>query len=275
MRVHSITDRAVYDLLELLGEVMAQTNRKQYGEAQNVALTSQVYGVCPRCDKPLFYKKSGKSFKAYEIAHIYPLNPTPEEIEILKEEERLSQDVNDEDNLIPLCKSCHGKFDKPRTVEEYRQLVEIKKRQIARSGQEALWSSHHLESDIRSVIEALYEEDFAEATVAEIEYETSTIDEKVDDSITRPTVRKIKNNVSDYFTLIRFHFSEIDKANPNFSDIVSLQVKAYFLKQQQLGMDKQAIFDNLVSWVNIKTKPQSIDAAEILVSFFVQNCEVF
>ncbi|HET8801067.1 MAG TPA: ABC-three component system protein [Marinobacter sp.] len=254
---------------------MAQSERRQYGEAQNVALTSQVDGVCPRCDKPLFYKKSGKSFKAYEIAHIYPLNPSPQEIKLLKDEERLSEDVNDEDNLIPLCKSCHGKFDKPRTVEEYRQLVEIKKRLIARSGQELLWSSHHLESDIRSVIEALYEENFVGATAADIEYEPTAIDEKVDDSITRPTVRKIKNNVSDYFTLIKTHFSEIDKANPNFSDIVSLQIKTYFLKQQQLGVDKQAIFDNLVSWVNVKTKPKSIDAAEILVSFFVQNCEVF
>lgn len=254
---------------------MAQSNRRHYGEAQNVALTSQVDGVCPRCDKPLFYKKNGKSFKAYEIAHIYPLNPTSNEIKLLKHEERLSEDVNDEDNLIPLCKSCHGKFDKPRTIEEYRQLVKIKKRLIARSGQEMLWSSHHLESDIRSVIEALYEENFVGANAAEIEYEPTAIDEKVDASITRPTVRKIKNNVSDYFTLIKTHFSEIDKANPNFSDIVSLQIKTYYLKQQQLGIDKQAIFENLVSWVNVKTKPKSIDAAEILVSFFVQNCEVF
>lgn len=262
-------------VLELLGEVMAQSNRKTYGEAHNVALTSQVDGVCPQCDKPLFYKKKGKSFKGYEIAHIYPLNPTTEEVELLKNEERLSQDVNDENNLIPLCKSCHGKFDKPRTVEEYRQLVGIKKRYIARSRQETLWSSHHIESDIRGVIEALYEENFVGTSEAEIEYEPTTIDEKVDETITRPTVRKIKNNVSDYFTLIKIHFSEIDKSNPNFSDIVSLQVKAYFLKQQQLGLDKQAIFDNLVSWINVKTKPKSIDAAEILVSFFVQNCEVF
>lgn len=254
---------------------MGQSKRKQYGAAQNVALTSQVDGVCPLCDEPLFYKKGGKSYKSYEIAHIYPLNPTQAEIDLLKNEERLSQDVNDEDNLIPLCLGCHGKFDKPRTVEEYRQLVAIKKRYIARSGQENLWSEHHIESDIRDVIEALYEENFVDVSAIEISYEPSTIDEKVDNTISRPTVRKIKNNVSDYYTLIKTHFSEIDKSNPNFSDIVSLQVKTYFLKQQQLGLDKQAIFDNLVSWVNVKTKPRSIDAAEILVSFFVQNCEVF
>jgi len=254
---------------------MGQSKRKQYGEAQNVALTTQVGSACPLCDKPLFYKKNGKSYKSYDIAHIYPLKPTQAEIDLLKNEERLGEDVNDEDNLIPLCKGCHGKFDKPRTVEEYRQLVDLKKHYIARSGLEALRSEYHIETDIRAVVEALYEETFVEPSHIEIGFEPSTVDQKVDDTISKPTVRKIKNNVGDYYTLIKTHFSEIDKSQPNFSEMVSLQVKTYFLKQQGLGYDKQAIFDNLVSWVNAKTKPKSIDAAEILVSFFVQNCEVF
>lgn len=254
---------------------MGQSKRKKYGDAQNIALVSQADSVCPLCDTPLFYKKGGKSFKAYEIAHIYPLNPSAEEVELLKDEELLNHDVNHEDNLIPLCQSCHGKFDKPRTVTEYRHLLEIKKRYISRSGQETLWAEHNLESEIRKVIEALYEENFVGESIIEISYEPSQIDDKVNDTISRPTVRKIKNNVTDYFTSVKSHLSEIDKTSPGFSDIVSLQVKAYFLKQKQLGLEQQAIFDNLVSWVNIKTKPRSIDAAEILVSFFVQNCEVF
>ncbi len=253
---------------------MSPSARKSYTNAQNIALASQVGNVCPLCDKPLFHKKKGKSYKAYEIAHIYPLNPTAAEVDLLKGEEKLSDDVNDENNVIPLCKGCHGKFDKPRTVEEYRTLVEVKKRYIARSGQESLWQQHHVESDLRAVIEALYEQDFEPGEV-KLTYDPSKIDEKVDCSITKPTVRKIKNNVSDYYTLIKTHFSEVDKSQPNFSEIVSLQIKTYYKKQAQLGVDKQAIFDNLVSWVNVKTKPKSIDAAEILVSFFVQNCEVF
>lgn len=254
---------------------MGQSKRKKYGEAQNVALVSQAYSVCPLCDTPLFYKKGGKSFKAYEIAHIYPLNPSAEEVELLRNEECLNHDLNHEDNLIPLCHSCHGKFDKPRTIPEYRHLLEIKKRYISRAGQESLWTDHNLEFEIREVIEALYEENFVVESIIEISYEPSQIDDKVDDTISRPTVRKIKNNVTDYFTSVKSHLSGIDKKSPGFSDIVSLQVKAYFLKQKQLGLEQQAIFDNLVSWINIKTKPRSIDAAEILVSFFVQNCEVF
>ena len=35
--------------------------------------------------KPLFYKKNGKSYKSYDIAHIYPLKPTQAEIDFAQE----------------------------------------------------------------------------------------------------------------------------------------------------------------------------------------------
>jgi hypothetical protein len=132
-----------------------------------VALVTQVSRVCPLCDESLFYKKGNKSYKTYEIAHIYPLYPTAEEVKLLKDEERLSINVNDENNVIPLCKSCHGKLDKPRTVEEYRNLLLIKKRLISRSGQEAIWKQYHIESEITEIVEALYK-DFDLAPVIRI-----------------------------------------------------------------------------------------------------------
>jgi hypothetical protein len=132
--------------------------RKKYSDAQNVALLSQVSRVCPLCAEPLFYKKNGKSFKNYEIAHVYPLNPSQEEKLLLKHEERLSDDVNDEDNVIPLCEICHGKFDKPRTVDEYRNLFSLKKKLIERSGQEAIWKRYTIEDEISQIIEAIYDD---------------------------------------------------------------------------------------------------------------------
>ena len=115
--------------------------RKTFSSAQNVALVTQVNRICPLCDTPLFYMKNGKSYKKYEIAHIYPLNPKVDEIQLLKGEERLSDDLNHENNLIPLCKSCHIKLDKPRTLYEYRDLIKIKKSLIKNEEQQQfpLW----------------------------------------------------------------------------------------------------------------------------------------
>ncbi|MFT6909655.1 MAG: hypothetical protein ACJAS1_006378 [Oleiphilaceae bacterium] len=248
--------------------------RKKYSEAQNVALLSQVSRVCPLCAELLFYKKGGKTFKNYELAHIYPLNPTQEEELLLKHEERLSVDVNDEDNIIPLCEICHGKFDKPRTVKEYRNLLALKKQLIERSGQESIWKRYTIENEIGQIIEAIYDDPELD-NEADIDFRSKDVDEKLDSTISRPTKIKIKGNVREYFMFIRQKFTELDNVNPDLSEMISLQIKTYYLKQKSMGSCQQVIFENIVSWIHTKTKPKTNDAAEIIASFFIQNCEVF
>jgi len=248
--------------------------RKIYTEAQNVSLLSQVNRVCPLCVEPLFYLKKGKSYKNYEIAHIYPLNPTAIEELLLEKVERLGIDVNDEDNVIPLCAVCHGKFDKPRTIEEYQCLHDLKKKLIEQSGQESLWKKYAIEDDIIQIIDAIYNDTDLKID-SEIEFIPKKIDDKLNNTISKPTQRKIKSNVADYYILIRNKFSELDNVQEDISEIISLQIKTYYLKQKNMGFDQQNIFDNIVIWIHAKTKPKTNDAAEILTSFFIQNCEVF
>jgi len=152
--------------------------RKSYSEAQNILLLSQVNRVCPLCAEPLFYSKKGKVYKSYEIAHIYPLNPTSDVIILLKNEKRLNADVNHEDNVIPLCKICHGKFDKPRTIEEYQQLFSIKKTLIDQNAQETIWKTYAIEDDISRVIEAIYHNPDIE-NESEIEFIPKEVDDKL------------------------------------------------------------------------------------------------
>jgi len=222
----------------------------------------------------LFYKKGKRTYKNYELAHIYPLNPTTEETELLKNEKRLSQNVNDEKNIIPLCKDCHGKLDNPRTVKEYRDLYQIKEKLIKQTAQEEMWEEYNIESEITKIIKSLYTIDDI-LNGAQIEFEPKAVDEKLDDTISNLTKRKIKNHVSDYYLFVRETFSQLNQNDVDLSDIISLQVKAYYLKQKQMGLNQQEIYDNIVSWLDAKSKPDTSDATEIVASFFVQNCEIF
>lgn len=248
--------------------------RKKLSDAQQLMLIAQVDRVCPLDAEPLFYKKGKKSHKNYEIAHIYPLNPTAEEKELLQHEERLGDDLNDEDNLIPLCSLCHGKFDKPRTIDEYRELVSIKKRAIERSGQEELWKKHHIEETILEIVNAIYKD--ADKNIdTEITFTSMRVSDKLDDSITKPTQLKIKNNVKNYYTFVREKLALLDKSGNCTSEIISSQIKTFYLAQKRNGVGQQAIFDNIVNWLKVKTKSETREPAEIIASFFVQNCEVF
>src|SRR5262245_18972607 len=131
------------------------SERRPYTAAEELSLTTQVAGNCPLCGVPLFHKKKGRSYKAYELAHIYPLNPTAEEALVLAGVERLSTDVNHPDNIIPLCTACHTRFDKPRSVEEYNELSAKKRFLIARAAQPALYPVFPIEDEIARVFERL------------------------------------------------------------------------------------------------------------------------
>lgn len=249
--------------------------RKKLVPAEDSALTSQVDRVCPLCSDPLYNKKKGRYYKNYEIAHIYPLNPTKEEIALLKHEERLYEvDVNDVTNLIPLCLKCHNHYDNFKTVEEYRNLVAIKKELMKKDRNNILSKQYSLEDEIIDVMEALYK-NYGENSVIDAEFDAKRVDDKLNDTITIPTRRKIQDNVNNYYHFIKDRLSELDRVDSGKSEVIRSQVKSFYAKQAQIETDQQIIFENIVDWVSKCTRPRSIEAAEIVTSFFVQSCEVF
>lgn len=249
--------------------------RQKLNPAEEVELLAQVQRICPQCGCALFYKKQRRSYKHYEVAHLYPLNPTAEEIAVLAGLERLSDDVNDLDNLIPLCLSCHGKFDKPRTAEEYRALVSKKKEIISRSEQHKLQHEYQLQADVRKVVAALDAAGEGAIDPANLAFDAKPLQEKFDETMPLQTRRKIHRNVGDYFVQVRQSLQRLDRERPGTADQIAGQVRAFYLAQKQCGWSQQQIFSGVVDWIVTRAKPTTLEAAEIVASFFVQNCEVF
>ena len=231
--------------------------RIKYSVSDELELTTQVNGRCPLCNKPLYYKKNERSHKGYELAHIYPLNPTEAEAALLKDEPLLNDNVNHLDNLIPLSKDCHGKYDKPRTVEEYRQLYQIKRELIARSRQLDLQSTYPLEADIQSIITAL--NDAPDNSMSDIlGYDPKKVDGKLTSSTPNLLRRKIKDNVASYFTYVRSRFLELERERSNSSELIFIQVKSFYIQQKKLALSQEQMFTNVVEWVVAKSQTSSL-----------------
>lgn len=250
------------------------TNRKSISPNRKEILVGQVNGLCPLSNTPLFYNKNGINHKDYEIAHIYPLHPKPEEIILLKVVKLLNEDPEHDDNLIPLCTRCHNRFDKPRTVDEYNNLYMIKKGLISRAKQAELWKQHFIQSEINVLIDslaigALDTEDGI------TKYETKKVEEKADDTLLPLTKNRIKNNVRDYFLHVKTKLASIEKTSPSTSLIIAQQINTYYLIQRQLEGSQQTIYENMVEWIMVQTATKSKDAADIVASYFIQNCEIF
>lgn len=252
-------------------------NRPQITDNQELLLFSEVDGVCPNCPNVLMYDKNGRKNKNYEIAHIYPLNPKPEEVKVLKDAVKLSIDPNHLDNLICLCLACHNKFDNPRTLEEYEDLLEKKKCLIKRFKEKSIWIDTILEKEIEEIINFLASEDFIFGNEDILNYDPKTIDNKTDSTITELTKRKIHRNVQDYFKQVKNKFIELDMVQPLTTETISTQIKSHYLKlrKQDASKTQKEIFDAMVEWLNKLTHQNSNDSSEIIISYFIQNCEIF
>jgi hypothetical protein len=246
--------------------------RKVYSPNEQLLLYSQVEGICPLCTKPLYYEKGRKIYKKYELAHIYPLNPSSDEEILLKNEKKLSKDVNSLDNIIPLCLDCHEMFDKPRTVEEYRRLFQIKESLIKKSSIMNSYSLFNIEDEIREV---LYRLDLDTGELVRLEYSVLKVDEKSDSSLPPLLKRQIKSDIIEYFNFIQDIFIEIDKETPDKFDTLAMQIKGFYFKCKQTTKNQEEIYRSIVDWIHNKTGKHSLRACEIIASFFIQDCEVF
>ena len=248
--------------------------RKEYSPAVQLSLTTQVQGRCPLCGEKLFHRKRKSDYKSYDLAHIYPLNPTVEELAELAGVRRLSEDPNDPDNIVPLCKLCHGRYDKPRTRQEYEDLLRIKVDALQRMHQLDLQVEYPIEAEIAAVISGLYSAiEVSEAP--DIEYALKNIDEKFNDTLPTPTRLKIRSFVREYYGHVRSELLRLEHDSPTSSELISSQVKAFYLKQRSLGLTQGQIFANIVLWLMSKTTEDTVEGAEVVASYFVQSCEVF
>ena len=248
-------------------------NRRAYSEAETVALVSQVGSLCPLCDATLFNKKRSRAYKVYELAHIYPLNPLPSEVAELSQSQRLHDDVNHPDNIIPLCPRCHEIFDKPRTAAEYNKLYRVKLDALQDERQRALTAQYPLEEQIASIVAQLH--DTALDGTTELQLTAKTLDQKLDGSMPVPTKRKVRHAVVDYFAYVRAAFLELERTDPGCSQLIFGQVRAFYLKQKSLQLPQADVFANVVRWIRIHSQAKTLESAEAVASFFIQNCEVF
>jgi hypothetical protein len=203
------------------------------------------------------------------------LNPRPDEVIELANSPRLSSDVNDPDNIVPLCLNCHGKFDKPRTAGEYLNLYQIKFEALQDERQRALASQYPLEEQIAAVVAHLHSAAVECDTGVVLALTPKAVDDKLDTTMPPPTKRKVRNAVEDYFRHVKAAFLELERSDPGCSEQIFIQVKSFYVMQKRQGFTQARVFANLVDWIRVRAKAQTLESAEAVASFFIQNCEVF
>jgi len=234
----------------------------------------EVGGYCPLCGKLLMVKKRGKVNKNYQIAHIYPNSPTEHQRIELEGLERLGNSCEDYENKIALCRDCHALFDANTTKEEYLKIFNIKKQLLVAGSTQVGIASKDIEEDLLLIIESISSATDENISEQALKYKGIKIANKVEVEYYLLR-RKIEFNVYTYYGFIRESMRNLaDEKKLNF-EVVASEVRTAYLKAKTSADDKVVIFNALVQWLHSKMLQASRESCEAIISFFVQNCEVF
>ena len=80
-----------------------------------------------------------------------------------------------------------------------------------------------------------------------------------------------------HYENIKKHFALLDKVEEGTFDDIATSVKHIYNKFSRTYSTQEEIFNALVDWLNEKTFNDSNyrTACEIVMAFFIQDCEVF
>lgn len=238
----------------------------------DIYLLLEANSVCPSCGKPLVNDKNNHSLPGYAITPIIPLRPTDDERTELGDLINNTYDPETNNNKIALCLECANRYKLHTTKEECRQLLDTKDSLRRNFDASVMLNKMYLEEQIEAVLRQI---PFASAEQLSdtLEYNALRIKEKISSNV--PLIIKTQGFVVQYYTFIKSVFSQMEREGIlNFEDVAN-DVQRSYRKLSSIGLKQEEIFTQLVEWFKKKGKARSSLACEIIVAFFVQNCEVF
>jgi len=251
--------------------------RAQVNETVKMSLLYEVQSKCPLCRKPLIKRKKSSDVpvRVFDVAHIYPLNATAHELEILKNEECLSDDIDCESNFITLCKECHKMYDTQKTVVEYRQLVAIKKEANKIRHLAETWDTQTLHKDISIVAEKIGKLSMTDIVSTQLSYHALKISDKTDETFGPLNEMKVNQLVMNFYPHIKESLKQLELESKASSVFICSQVKSYYAALLMSEFNQSEIFERMCEWFTVNTGISERTKAEVLVSYFIQNCEIF
>jgi len=230
---------------------------------------------CPICGSDLVKKSKGKNIPFYEITKIF------DEVfdeDIKKDLETIyvaPRSLNDFSNKIALCLNCLNEYRLAPTKETYKLLYDKKRSFEENSKITNQLSGLDVEKELSIIIRGLGELSKDEVGVM-TELDPKEIVEKIPDDVV------LKDDVTrwvlQYYKYIEKQFSNLDTTGITRFSVIASQIKLAFEKLDALGtMTQKQIFNRLSLWVvdKIGYSIDNLNVVNIIIAFFVQNCEVF
>jgi len=224
----------------------------KYGER----LLIESRGTCPNkaCGKPLSIKNHNQTEADYLITVIDGNNQ-----------------ADDYSNLIALCPECSRTYSLNPSEDDIARMYEIKWMLTDRENGDLPLVFLNIEEGIEEVLECLCDVDYR--SLVKLNYEPKEVQDKI---YSRDYLLLKKNieNVTSYYPFVKDKFITLEKEQRLNYEMLAMQVRQAYLTTIKNTNSQTETYDRLVDWLINKTRKRR-DSCEVVISFFVQTCEVF
>lgn len=240
------------ELMQQQQAKLALDLKSRYGDY----LFGEASGYCPfpGCGRKLEVTAAGKSQRVYEVGLIDKgKEPKP-------------------DNLLAMCPQCHATYLLDNDKKPMKQLLTIKKMLSAHQQSAQLLDTLPLEKGIEGVISKiikLKEKDLEGASL-----DPKEIKQKLDPAKDTAIYVLVNGYVTAYFIKIRGIMMNLDKRGKIDYNEIQDQIHAMYKKLKKANKSHMEIFNEIVGRIHRITLQDEV-YCQILVSYFIQSCEVF
>ena len=243
----------------------------------DIPLLSEVDYQCPLCHSPLIKKIKNKSVRKYEITKIFPNDLSSDKQDLFIANRTPAVHLDSSDNMIALCADCSDSYLLKPELDEYIKLFDLKESAKKNYQIQVQLSTLNLEDEIKNIINSLYDID-SNTVIQNFRLDPLLISEKIDPScfILKQTVTSY---VLQYYKFIRKLFSELDSFSENRFNIIASEIKLAYETIHPTCNSQEEIFAKISEWImkqlNMPNSQKYKISCDIVVAFFIQNCEVF
>lgn len=212
------------------------------------------YCPFPGCGRALTKSANGKTVDTYEVAVI---------------DKKKAVEIQ---NLLALCPQCHATYLLDDSTKSRKGLIEVKRLLVTHASAVTMLDNLPLEVGIIGVIKKickLKEKDLEDASL-----DPKEIKQKVKPSDDLALYSQVNMFVSMYFLKIREIMMNLDKRGEIDYDEIQDQMRAIYKRLKKAQKSKIEIYNEIVDKVQKVSLQESI-YCQIIVSYFVQSCEVF
>ena len=217
-------------------------------------LLAEADNFCPNCGRRLIVARNGQMIPVYEVSLIDKAkDPTPE-------------------NLLAMCPNCAANYQMDNNPK-LQKVLEAKKNVLSTHEQsiETL-EDLPLEAGITGVvtrIKKLKERDLADAAL-----DPKELTKKIDPATDMAIYLSVRTYVTTYFNKINQIMINLDKKNVIDYDEVQDQMKGIYRRLSKTKKSKAEIFNEISRKIQRVTLQEDV-YCQIVVSYFIQKCEVF